>query len=304
MNEKRRKAIEHEANKSTGGGGKYDYVDRSALERLGIDQWKPESGSNYIRIISPPDLTQFYGREIFKHTEVGADGSTYLCLKKMFGEPCPVCEYRDELKAGGADEDVVKALNWGRQYLFFIFNVKNSTTEQDGLHWFTCPVTIRNEIMTRSHDDRTGENLDVSDPKQGRDIKFTKEGQGLNTKYIGVELIDKNPIPGAWLDGVPNFNEILLKPSYDEVYAAVRGSVAKKVETRQAAPARETSTPPMRETVDETREASTPPPAVSARQSNTPSTPPTRESATTVSAEDNVRQKIEEIQRRKANTDG
>jgi len=226
MNSERAKAIGEEQKKtSKGGQGKFNYVDVKKLERMGITFYKMRQGDNFIRIISPPDLTKFYGREIFIHTKIGTEGITVLCLNKMYGEPCPVCEYRAQLQAKNVDSKILSALNYGRRYLFFVIDVKDEASEDEGLRWADFPPIIKDNIVTLSKNKRSGESIDVSDPKNGRDIEFVKTGTGqFKTRYRAFTLIDNNPIPDDWYKDVPEFDEILLKPDYDEVKEIVMGS--------------------------------------------------------------------------------
>ena len=233
MNEGRAAAISGEQEKTKQGGqGKYNYVDAKKLERLGISPYKVSSGDNFIRIISPPDLTKFYGKEIFIHTKIGADGVTVLCMNKMFDEPCAVREYREKLAGAGMDADVLKALSWSHRYLFFVIDTKNDSTEDEGLRWYDAPAQIKDNIVTLSKNKRTGENIDVSDPEHGRDIEFVRTGAKLKTRYTGFNLVDNNPIPKEWYQDVPEFDEILLKPDYKKVKELVQGCAgSEEVET-------------------------------------------------------------------------
>lgn len=40
---------------------------------------------------------------LWKH--IGVDNTSVLCLEKMFGEPCPICERARELRASGAGSE-------------------------------------------------------------------------------------------------------------------------------------------------------------------------------------------------------
>jgi hypothetical protein len=225
MNEGRRAAINNEQEKTKQGGqGRYNYVDVKVLERLGISRYKMVTGDNFLRIISPPDLTKFYGREIFIHTKIGADGVTILCMNKMFGEPCAVCEYREKLAAAGMDADTLKALSWSRRYLFFVIDTKNESTEDEGLRWFDAPAQVKDNIVTLSKNKRTGENVDVSDPEHGRDIEFVRTGAKLQTRYSAFALIDNNPIPKEWYQDVPEFDDVLFRPTYSKVKELIQGA--------------------------------------------------------------------------------
>jgi len=225
----RQRAIQSEIDKTNQGGGpRFFYVNVAKLERLGISQYKSQAGDNFIRIIPPEDPEQFYGKEIFVHYNVGADGLVFLCLRKMYGEPCPVCEYREELKQKNPEDEMVSELAPSRRYLFFVFNVASEDTEEEGLHWFDAPVIVKDNIVSLSKDKRTGEVIDVSDPVDGRDVEFVRVGTNRRTRYEGFKLVKNEPIPESWYKNVPDFDEVLLKPDYDQVKSEVRGTKKKE----------------------------------------------------------------------------
>jgi len=226
MSSKRRAAIESELNKSNQRGAlKYFYVDVNKLERLGITQYRPVNGDNFIRIIPPKDPTQFYGKEVFIHTNIGVDGATFLCPLRMYGKPCPICEYRQKIKSEDPDSELLAELAPRARYLFFVYDVRSEEKIEEGLHWFDAPVVVKDNIVSLSKDRRTGEIIDVSDLEDGRDIEFVKVGSGLKTKYEGFKLVPTDPIPKEWAEGVPDFDEVLLVHDYDKLKLALTGSL-------------------------------------------------------------------------------
>jgi len=201
---------------------------------LGIAEFKtPQPGDYFIRIISPkfskypPEDLPFYGRAIFKHDNIGADQRTFLCRKKMWMEPCPVCELAEKLRRTNPDDDRIAALRWSRRYLFFVYDVRNAESEAKGLHWYDCPVTIKDDVISLSKDKRTGRFIDVSDRVDGKDIEFTKTGTGMQgTKYGGTKLVENAVPPEDWYINVPDdFEEFLLHPTYEDVQRELTGLV-------------------------------------------------------------------------------
>jgi len=221
-------ADEHRKAKE-GSGGKYNYVDTRALEKLGIMSYKAEPGDNFVRIISPKfskyppnDLPSFW-KEVWTHSHIGADDRTFVCLKKMKNLPCPICELAERLKTSDGDKEKVKALWSYRDYLFFVYDVKNAETEKKGLHWYDAPVTFKVEVISISRDKRTGKFIDVSTREEGMDIEFERIGKGMNnTEYRGFCLRDNGVPPKSWYDSVPDdFEEFILYPSYETVAEAL-----------------------------------------------------------------------------------
>jgi len=216
MDESRENAIENGASISTGGVN-FNYVDTAVLERLGIGRYstKKKDGNNFIRIVAPSAKGAF-AKEIWKHPNVGSDNVTYLCLDKMYGKRCPVCEY---IKG---NPGAAKELNLSLRYLLFVVDITSRDTEDEGPKWFDCPITVYKEICSLSKDKRTGAKIDPTDPDNGRDIEFVRK-DGRRTSYGGFELKKNDPIPDSWFKDLPTFDEVLLVPDPDEMEQAVLG---------------------------------------------------------------------------------
>jgi len=221
-------AIENEQREANNrGGSKYFYVDTAKLDRLGISQYKTENGPNAIRIISPKfdtyDQLPYFGKKVYIHMKIGADESTFVCRRKMYGEPCPVCELYEQMKEKNPDDEALKDLAPRLRYLFLVVDIKSKDTEAKGLRWYDAPVVVNDNIAELSQDRRHGI-IDPSDPDNGRDIEFTRSGSNLGTKYKGFRFYENEPIPDEWLEDVPeDFEDILKKPSYEEVAQEVNG---------------------------------------------------------------------------------
>ena len=231
-------AEEHRKAKE-GGASKYNYVSTRALERLGINEYKALPGDHFLRIIAPrfskypPNNLPAYWKEVWIHSYIGADQKTFICMKKMKNQPCPVCELAEKMRSVDPENEALKALWSTRRYLFFVFDVRDNETEAKGLHWYDAPVTFKEEIVAMSRDKRTGAYIDLSTLEEGKDIEFERRGKGVNTKYIGFGLRENAPPPKAWYDNAPDdFEEFIIYPSYETV-AAELPQLSGPVETRQ-----------------------------------------------------------------------
>jgi len=68
----------------------------------------------------------YYERTFFVHRGVGADQTSYVCLRKTNEEACPICEYRASLmKDSDADEDEIKDLAPKERQLFNVIDTKD-----------------------------------------------------------------------------------------------------------------------------------------------------------------------------------
>jgi len=66
-----------------------------------------------------------YERTYWVHRGIGVDSTSYICLAKTCGDPCPICEHRAKLaKDSNADEDLIKDLAPKERQLFNVINTK------------------------------------------------------------------------------------------------------------------------------------------------------------------------------------
>ncbi len=228
MGQERLGAIEAEIKRPKGGGVNFYAVDTDKLAKSGVTQFKAEVGDNFIRIIPPVDPKVFWAKIVYIHRNIGANGATFLCLKKMFNMACPICEMVNKMKEDDPEDERIIALLPKMRYLMFVYDVRDEDSINKGLRWWDVPVSktcpIVESIKSLSKDRRTQSVIDVSDPVEGRDIEFTRKGTGqLNTAYEAFKLIESDPIPKEWYDGVPAFDDILLVPTYEQVELELYG---------------------------------------------------------------------------------
>lgn len=185
-----------EVNKRASMGAK----DFDSYVRDDIKLWKPNEGANTIRILPPtwPD-PKHYGLDIWVHYGVGPDQQAYLCLDKMKGEHCPMCEEYDRARRANEDEEYVNELKPTRRVLFYLVDRDH---ENEGVQAWAAPWTIDRDITKISVDRKTQETIPLDDPEEGYDVEFDKNGKGLGTKYVGVAIARRSSSLGksAWLD--------------------------------------------------------------------------------------------------------
>lgn len=184
-------------------GGAFDSFTNPAIPR-----YKVGEGENNLRILPPSwDINGPFGNnwgiEIWLHNQIGVDKSSYLCHKKMNNEECFLCEARKDVAED--DDDDAKALAPGKRILTYVIDRED---EKSGPLVWAMPWTLERDIQSRSQDKKTGESYLIDHPEEGYDIYFTREGKGLKTKYLGVDLArgDGTPISDnekrqqQWLD--------------------------------------------------------------------------------------------------------
>lgn len=169
----------------------YETGDRQGFLPNEIQTYIPKQGDNWLRILPPTwENAQHYGFDTYLHTGVGPDGVWVLCLNKMKGERCPVCEERTRLSNIG-QSDAASELR--PLYRLAVYMVDRKETDK-GLQLWLMPVTIDRELITLSQDPRSGEVLWVDDPHEGYDIEFNRNGEGIHTRYVGIRIA-RQPSP-------------------------------------------------------------------------------------------------------------
>lgn len=220
---------------------------RDGFIRDDIKMFAPGDKTNRVRFFpwTGEERPHHYGQDVYVHYGIGPDNGSYLCLFKMYNEPCPICEARKQAEEEG-DEDTAKALR--ATYRVVTYMVDRSK-EQEGPKIWAMPYTVDANICSVSVDEDTKEIYHIDDPDNGYDAFITREGTGRNTKYSG-EKISRKPstlhadakVADAWMDFVVEnpIEEILIKRDYDyikSVFAGGTPAARKEEEKKEDKPA-------------------------------------------------------------------
>lgn len=185
--------------------------------------YKMKKGDNHVRILPPTwEPADHYGYEAYVHYNVGPDKASVVCNYKTFTTHCPICEARMKLEQKG-DKDGAYQLRITKRVLTWALDMKDGG--KSPVVW-DMPWTLDRDIAKVCKDKRTGEIYMIDDPENGYDVFFDKEGEGLTTKYTGIQLsrtpsavnprfldyIQENPIP-----------QVLRLRTYEEVKALFTG---------------------------------------------------------------------------------
>ena len=200
------------------GGAEFDsmFVD-------GTKVFKVNDGDNLIRIVPATwEDPKHFGLDIFVHWSVGPDKESYLCLKEMKGEPCPLCEERARAIKNGED-DYAKELAPKKRVLIYLIDRDH---EKEGVQAWSMPWGVDRDINSLIVD-RSGEVLCIDDPDNGYDIEFKKKGTGIKTEYIGLQIARRESDIGddEWLEFAQDnpLPSILKYFSYDHISDAFGG---------------------------------------------------------------------------------
>lgn len=202
------------------GGGDFDRYLKDAVKLF-----KPSDKENAIRFLPPTwDRATHYGHDIWVHFGVGPDRQTYLCLHKMKGEDCPICEERQQAVRDG-DEKYAKELEPKRRVLVYLVD---RNAEKEGVQAWAMPWTLDRDVCAVSTDRKSGEVLPIDHPDEGYDVLFDKRGAKDRTEYSGVS-IDRRDSPlgkSEWLDFAVDhpLPDQLIFYDYDHIRKAFGGS--------------------------------------------------------------------------------
>jgi len=207
--------------------------------------YKIKEGKNLIRVLPPTwENPSHYGFDIHVNYGIGADNQAYLSLKKMKNERDPLHEAKLLAERSG-DEDLAKALKPRKRVISWIID---RLDEEIGPQILSCPVTLDKGIAGASFDDDTGEIMYIDDPKEGFDVRFYREGSGLNTDYPGekIKLLNQGPIhedssiQAEWLEYISEhpLPECLNYYSYDHIAEVFNGKTRSKNDDEDEKPKR------------------------------------------------------------------
>lgn len=176
--------------RATSSGGNYDKIIKDKFITF-----RAQEGQNCIRILPPTwrdegdKLPSHYGLDVYIHRNVGIDRQTYLCLKSMKGEKCPICAMRLALEKEG-DVKAAKALKVGKQVAMWIIDRDD---EKAGPQIYTMPQTLDTEIADLSLTKKGIVN--VVSKAHGHDITFKRVGSDIQTDYTRIVIEpDESPI--------------------------------------------------------------------------------------------------------------
>jgi len=238
--EERLKAAQDRTKQNYETKGQFPNSGKNVLDYSKIGGWKkelifkPKVGWNKIDIIPyvvktknhPSKLapgTPDYLLDIWVHRFVGASGSTFLCLKSMYGKPCPICEERERMKTDPSlPEDAYKKLFPKRRTIYNVINLDLPENNQpiqlyeDVYSWFEEPmleiVGLRNVF-------------DFWDFETGKSIEFLfsekKTPEGTSHKCGQFSFLDRPAYKESICSEAYCLDELLVIPTYEEVRNAM-----------------------------------------------------------------------------------
>jgi hypothetical protein len=155
------------------------------------------------------------------HRNVGVKNEKVIC-PQSFGKPCPICDYRMQLKKDDGDIDEIKSLNSSDRNLYAILP-KGDKKVKSKIHVLDTSDFKFQEVMRAQL--KTDERWQTfAHPVEGCSLKVIfDEASFAGNKYAEATRFDfvdrKEELDDALLDEVPNLEKCLNILSYDELKA-------------------------------------------------------------------------------------
>jgi hypothetical protein len=174
--------------------------------------WTPNQGVNHIRIVAVKGQPGFYV-QVPWHFEVGPRKRHVPCRSRIV-QACYICECIDALAASSDLGEQEQADAMRVKYRFLVQIIDVDDPDRGVQVWVTTEAMINKLVAVMIDPDWR----DLLDPKVGRTVSFTRQGEGKGTRYS-----DPRPSPNpseipyaAWRDEIKNLDEYLPPKSYLE----------------------------------------------------------------------------------------
>lgn len=169
-------AADHVKRQGERRGGKFDSIFKG-----NVDTFTPKEGDNTLRILPAGwEGADDYAYQVWIHWGVGADESAYLCLRKMKGETCPICQEVAKMKADGEADDA-KRLDCKERFICWVLD-RSERDESPAL--YSMPAQVYKDLNALCYSSKTGKAIFVDNPDDGYDVIIRRTGTKLNTKYL------------------------------------------------------------------------------------------------------------------------
>ncbi len=198
--------------------------------------WSPKDGSHIIDII-PYEAGKYdpltdkgdptYTLELHVHRNVGPDNQIFLCLEKMYGKECPICEHRAKLFDKGKDDAASKL--WPKKRNVYNVVCYDRGEEKKGVQiWDISFHYSEKHLLALSKRPMRGgkktRTINFADEEEGKSVSFTIEpakSKNDYPSYVGWTFDDRDyEIDEDILDAAYCLDEMLHIPKYKEVEKA------------------------------------------------------------------------------------
>ncbi len=214
------------------------YSGMRTIFRDGIKVYKIVDRVNTIKILPPTwENPEHWSYAVKMHFGIGQHYSQYLSLREYHKGRDPFLEIRAALKRHGRDEEA-KQVGESKRYLAYVIDRDNP---DDGPQIVNLPYTLRQAIITRSFDRKSGRYLTIdcpdSDPSDneegivGYDVSFFKDKNGVGQGMYPGERVDviehTAPVEVEWLEYIiaNPIPDVLVFSTYEDILTDYLGGL-------------------------------------------------------------------------------
>ena len=180
--------------------------------------WKPEEGTQTIRIVCPKDGDPF--RDYLFHYRMGADNNTSMISPRTFGRTDPIAEFGNQLWNEGTEASKQEARNFFPRMRVFAPDVDRREDDQGDRIWGFSKTTYES-LLNIVLDPEYG---DITDPHTGTDIRLEygkKAGQMYPTTELrpmrkASKLAKTDNEIDTILETMPDFSEVFPETTTED----------------------------------------------------------------------------------------
>ena len=167
----------------------------------------------------------YWERTFWTHRNVGANSESYLCSRKTFNKPCPVCEYRAKLQKQADDdnEDEIKSLSPSQRQLLNLIDLKfpDKGVQVFNTSYHLFGKKLNAEILSAEEDDGWEKFFYL---EGGMSLKLgVGEGTFAGHSFTQVDTMHFKPRRTEYdedmLEKAHPLDELLLETPYDKLKA-------------------------------------------------------------------------------------
>jgi hypothetical protein len=163
-----------------------------------------------------------YVLDVWVHRFVGASKGTFLCLSKMYGKPCPICEERERLERDpGSTKKEIDSLKPKHRCIYNVINTDLPEREQKVQLFDESHYLFEDKLLTIM---KVKNEFTFWDYEDGKNIEFMASEktspEGKHNDYGQFYFLNRKPYPESICKEAFPLDEMLNIPTYDEVKIA------------------------------------------------------------------------------------
>jgi hypothetical protein len=173
---------------------------------------------------------------VFVHKGIGPGQDWFICLARTYGQPCPVCELRNQIKStpGMTDDEVKTAIMpyYSGKYPLGLYNCvhhnnpQQITWQEPVMYWAINNSFMESKLQSMSKSPIGGGFVNYQWPtageQGGRHVSYEVVQKGQFYDYIGHQFVVRaTPIPPHVLQQAICLDDYLDVPSYEQVKDAL-----------------------------------------------------------------------------------